>query len=197
MAKDMSLANVRLTADELAAIKKAAQERGMTQVEFLRQAALGALLDDSAEAVPDLKSETERFRAMVDEITSCFKAALDRAANAEAHAASRVHDQLTTLTTVAQENLDLRQKMEDLRAELSELRQKLKEADAKAANADGLRVELNSLRVENNALTARTLEAEAASLAAQKHFADDLARVRNEEFERIKEFLKTLQGTRG
>ena len=56
--------NVPLSEDEKKMIQEAAKQHGLSQAEFLRQAARNAVMDDLAEAVPEQGDAIAEYRAM-------------------------------------------------------------------------------------------------------------------------------------
>ena len=62
-------------------VKASASARGVSLTAFLRDALSKATLDDMKNAVPDQASNMDIFTAKLGELTSCYKAALDQAAN--------------------------------------------------------------------------------------------------------------------
>ena len=122
-------------------VKASAASRGVSLTAFLRDALSKATLDDMKNAVPDQASNMDIFTAKLGELTNCYKAALDQAANAYSIASSQVKEELKglqDLTRMTQEQSDtiskLRDDNEKLRSDLSAVKQSVgdQEADRKS-----------------------------------------------------------------
>ena len=72
-------------------VKASAASRGVSLTAFLRDALSKATLDDMKNAVPDQASNMDIFTAKLGELTNCYKAALDQAANAYSIVSCQFH----------------------------------------------------------------------------------------------------------
>ncbi len=187
------MVNVKLTQEEIDKLQAMAAERKMTQAEFLRQATLTAVFGDLGAAMPDLKDDIARFRAMSEEMTNCYVSAMERAAHAETHASALVRDRLATLEETIHENQKLRQTLEQTQLETTSLREELATAKTLLSSTEEVKAENDRLKTENSALKRQALDHEAEILSLKQAHAAELQRFQQDAFDRLMEFAKATK----
>ena len=162
--------NVPLSAEERAAVQEAAKARGISQAEFLRQAAQAAMLENLAEAVPEQGDAIAEFRTMLDRLMTCYQSALEQSKDAYAQASAKVRDDLASLGELLRENKELKQRIAQLESECQAAHEAASEAQTM----------LNATAADNSKideLERKLLEAEKALVEAK---ADHMAQIEAE-----------------
>ena len=166
--------NVPLSEDEKKMIQEAAKQHGLSQAEFLRQAARNAVMDDLAEAVPEQGDAIAEFRAMQEKMMACYQQALEQAANAYSLASSKVKDDLETLGKTIRENQELRTRVEELESAYADARRSEQDAYDLIAETQKKDAELTELQQKNDELERKLLDAEKKLFEAEKQYANQL-----------------------
>lgn len=171
-------------------VKASASARGVSLTAFLRDALSKATLDDMKNAVPDQASNMDIFTAKLGELTSCYKAALDQAANAYSIASSQVKEELKglqDLTRMTQEQSDtiskLRDDNEKLRSDLSAVKQSIEDQEA-------LKDEIKKLSDENLDLKKKIAEMNEAWANEKLAHADEIQKLQSENFDKLLQVIK-------
>lgn len=208
--------NVPMTEEEKTAIQEAAQARGLSNSEFLRQAAQAAMLDNLAEAVPEQGDAIAEFQAMTERLTACYQAALEHSRDAYDRASAKVRKDLEALGTLVAENRELKKRITELEIEcqeahetaaeaqtmlnataadsgkIAELERKLMDAERKLLEVEKEHdVELKKVRDE---LERKLTDAERKLFETEKQHAAELRQVRDEGFQQLVQLVKAQQG---
>lgn len=171
-------------------VKASATSRGISLTAFLRDALSKATLDDMKNAVPDQASNMDIFNAKLGELTNCYKAALDQAANAYNIASSQVKEELKglqDLTRMTQEQIDTISKLKD---DNEKLRTDLSDAKQSIIDQGALKDEIKKLSDENLDLKKKITEMNESWAAEKRAHADEIQKLQSENFDKLLQVIK-------
>lgn len=175
-------------------VKASAASRGVSLTAFLRDALSKATLDDIKNAVPDQASNMDIFTAKLGELTNCYKAALDQAANAYSIASSQVKEELKglqDLTKLTQEQSDVINKLRD---DNEKLRTDLSAAKQSIVDQESLKDEIKKLSDENLELKKSITEMNESWAAEKRAHADEIQKLQSENFDKLLQVIRAKSG---
>lgn len=187
--------NVPLTAEERQAVQEAAKARGISQAEFLRQAAQSAMMEDLAAAIPEQGDAIAEFRMMLDKIMGCYQSALEHSKNAYDLAAAKVKDDLSLLGSTIRDNQELKARVAELEEDYTRARDEVQNMMDYTVDIQTKDKEIERLQEENDELKRALLDSEKKLLEVEKKHAAELEADRKiHQDELIASIVRVMQG---